>query len=139
MSALTFASQAFDNIHHGLKTSRGAMILIFIMKYHGQNQRYMKYTECNCSMSALTASQAFNKVHHGLKMFHKMMMIIIFCPEISWRLQSTGGHWTIYGMYRVQFFCVCSTPQRYLIFGSTRYYTIICNLIRLSHDINDIL
>ena len=32
MSAPTFASQAFDNIHHGLKTSRVAMILIFIMK-----------------------------------------------------------------------------------------------------------
>ena len=31
------------------------------------------------------------------------------------------------------------TPQRYLYFGSTRYYTIFCNLIRLSHDISDIL
>ena len=34
---------------------------------------------------------------------------------------------------------VRTTPQRYLFLGSTRYYTIFCHLIRLSHDINDIL
>ena len=32
-----------------------------------------------------------------------------------------------------------STPQRYFFFGSTRYYTIFCNLIRLSHNISVIL
>ena len=32
-----------------------------------------------------------------------------------------------------------STPQRYLFIGSTRYYTIFCDLIRLSHDIDDTL
>ena len=32
-----------------------------------------------------------------------------------------------------------ATPQRYFFLGSTRYYTIFCNLIRLSHDISDIL
>ena len=37
------------------------------------------------------------------------------------------------------FSCVKNTPQRYLFLGSTRYYTIFCHLIRLSHDINDIL
>ena len=30
-------------------------------------------------------------------------------------------------------------PSAIFFFGSTRYYTIFCNLIRLSHNINDIL
>ena len=33
------------------------------------------------------------------------------------------------------FDCVWSTPERYLFFGFTRYYTIFWILIRLSHDI----
>ena len=32
-----------------------------------------------------------------------------------------------------------ATPQRYLFYGSTRYYTIFWDLIRLSHNISDIL
>ena len=34
---------------------------------------------------------------------------------------------------------VRDTPQRYLFYRSTRYYTIFWDLIRLSHDISDIL
>ena len=40
---------------------------------------------------------------------------------------------------QIRALCGTITPQRYLFFGSTRYYTIFCNLIRLSHDISDIL
>ena len=34
---------------------------------------------------------------------------------------------------------VRNTPQRNPLLRSTRYYTIFCHLIQLSHDINDIL
>ena len=50
------------------------------------------------------------------------------CPACGRQSDILGDH----GM-------VCGTPQRYLFYGSTRYYTIFWDLIRSSHDISDIL
>ena len=55
--------------------------------------------------------------------------------------QPAGVLWLHLWIRLWQEFCyeVKTTPLRYLFLGSTRYYTIFWVLIRLSHDIHDIL
>ena len=92
--------------------------LLHFTSAHSTTAEYKAgYIMTRCHRTALTATG--NGLHYS-------------CLYTATQLQNTGSC-----ILKVSILTI-TTPLRYLFYGSTRYYTIFWDLIRLSHDISDI-
>ena len=64
-----------------------------------------------------------------------LVTMIVMIMHLIWNVIMGSRHL----LYPLPGVLATTTPQRYLFFGSTGYYTIFCDLLQLSHDIGDIL